>query len=126
MDRREQHAALLPLADRDPQRALPVVGDDAREAAVEYAKPQGVVGMHLDERLRQMLAEPRAEAATGHGVPLISDAAGVQPQRPARIGLGPQRRNVRRDKARPLIVGKKSALGEEALLRPDVAQPHRP
>ncbi len=60
MDRREQHAALLPLADRDFENALSVIGDDAREAVIGYAKPDRVVGMHLDERLRQMLAESRA------------------------------------------------------------------
>ncbi len=83
VDRREQHAALLPLVHRDSQRALPVIGDDAREVAVGYAEPCGIVGMNLDERLRQMLAEPRAHAAAGHGVPLIADTAGVQPQRPS-------------------------------------------
>ena len=65
------------------QRALPVIGGDAREAAIGHAELQRIIGMHLDERLRQMLAEPRAQAGARHGVPLIADAAGVQPQRAA-------------------------------------------
>ena len=64
-----------------------------------------------------MLAEPRAHAGARHGVPLIADAAGVQPQRPRRRGLGPQRRNFRRDEAGLVIVGEESAFGKEARLR---------
>ena len=64
-----------------------------------------------------MLAEPRALACSGHGVPLVADAAGIQPQRPRGRGLGPQRRNFRRDEAGLEIVGEKSAFGEEARLR---------
>jgi len=117
VDRREQHATLLALADHDPQRTLSVIGDDARKVAVGYAEPDGVIGVNLDERFRQMLTEPRADAAAGHGVPLIPDAAGVQPQRPRGRGLGPQRRNRRRDEARRAVVRKELALGKEALLR---------
>src|SRR6202011_97626 len=104
MNRREQHAALLPLADRDLENALSVVGDDARESVVGYTELDRVVGMDLDERLRQMLAYPRADAAAGHGVPLIPDAAGVQSQRASGGGLGAQRRNSRGDEARLAIV----------------------
>ena len=42
------------------------------------ARFQRVVGMNLDKRLRQMLAQPLAHAGAGHGVPLVADAAGVQ------------------------------------------------
>src|SRR3977135_3379578 len=96
MDRRKQHAALLSLADRDFQNALSIIGDDAAKTAIDDAVFDRVGGMDLDKRLRQMLAEPRANAATGHGVPLIPDAAGVQPQRPPRRGFGSPRRNFRR------------------------------
>ena len=60
VDRREQHAALLAFADDDPQRALSEIGRDPREIAVGDAVPGGIIGMNLDERLRQMLAKPRA------------------------------------------------------------------
>ena len=60
MDRRKQHAALLPFTDRDSERALSVIRDDAREAAVGDTEPSRIIGMDLDKRLRQMLAQPRA------------------------------------------------------------------
>ncbi len=63
-------------------------------------KLRGIVGMDLDKRLRQMLAEPRAETRARHGVPLVADAAGVQPQRPRRSVSRAQRRHFRRDEAR--------------------------
>src|SRR5207244_1295041 len=69
------------------------------------------------ERLRQMLAEPWAHPRARHGVPLIADAAGVQPQRPRRRGLGPQRRYFRRDEAGLEIAGEEAAFGEEPRLR---------
>ena len=72
-----------------------------------------------------MLAEPRAHPRAGHGVPLVADAAGVQPQRPRRRGLGAQRRHFRRDEARLEIVGEEAAFGEEARLRL-AALPDRP
>ena len=64
MDRREQHAALLPLADHDFENALAVIGGDACEAVIDYAESYRVVGMNLDVRLRQMLPQTRAGAAT--------------------------------------------------------------
>ena len=82
--------------------------------------------MNLDERLRQMLAQPRAGAGAGHGVPLVADAAGVEPQRPCRRRLGSQRRNFRRDEPRLAVIGKESALGEKAALRLQLAVTHRP
>src|SRR6266852_5277498 len=123
MYRRKQHAALLPLAGGDPKRALSVVGHDAREIAIGYTRPYRVVGMNFDERLRQMLAQPRAAAAAGHGVPLIPDAAGIQPQRTSGSRLGSQRGNFRRDEASLVVASKKSAIGENPLLRLEIAQP---
>src|ERR1700736_113300 len=122
MNRREQHAALLPLADRDLENALSVVGDDARESVVGYTELDRVVGMDLDERLRQMLAYPRADAAAGHGVPLIPDAASVQPQRPCGGRLGSQRGDFRGDKACLAVVRKKFTVGEKPPLRLDIAE----
>ncbi len=72
-----------------------------------------------------MLAEPRAHPGPRHGVPLVADAAGVQPQRPRRRGLGPQRRYFRGDETRLEIVGEETAFGEEACLRL-AALPDRP
>ena len=105
---------------------MSVISDNAREAVIGYAEPCRINGMDLDERLRQMLSQPRADAGAGHGVPLIPDPAGVQPQRPRRGGLGSQRRDVGRDEARLAVVGKKSATCEEPLLRPGVAGTCRP
>src|SRR5258708_13522249 len=126
MDRHKQHAALLPLADRDFQRALSVIGHDTRKTVIGDAISDGVVGMNLDERLRQMLTQSRTAAAARHGVPLIPDAAGVQPQRPPGGGLGSQRGNFRRDEARFVVVCKVSAIRENPLLRLAIARAHRP
>ncbi len=82
--------------------------------------------MDFDKRLRQMLAQPRAQAGAGHGVPLVADAAGVEPQRARRVGFGAQRRDFRRDETRFAVVGEESAVGEEALLRLQLAVAHRP
>src|SRR3954467_10649890 len=113
MDRREQHAALLPLADRDLENALPVICGDACEAVIGYAEPYCVVGMNFDVRLGQMLAQTRAGAATRHGMPFIPDAAGVQPQRPSRTRLGSQRRNFRRNEACFAVVCKEATVGKK-------------
>ena len=47
------------------KRALPVIGRDPRKIAVGDAVFRGIIGMNLDERLRQMLAEPRARRRCG-------------------------------------------------------------
>src|SRR5207244_12121223 len=114
------------LADNNPQRALSVVSDDAREVAIAHTEFCCILWMNLDERLRQMLAQPRAAAAAGHGVPLIPDATGVEPQRPCGSGLGSQRGNFRRDEACLVVVCKKSTVGEKALRRLDIAGAYRP
>ena len=73
VDRHEQRAALLAVADHDLEDAGAVRGRDAREAAVGEPVRLRRRRMHLDERLRQMRAEPRAHArcaswcATGRG-----------------------------------------------------------
>src|SRR5260370_17810015 len=126
MDLHKQRAALMPLADRDFQRALSVIGHDTRKTVIGDAISDGVVGMNLDERLRQMLTQSRTAAAARHGVPLIPDAAGVQPQRPPGGGLGSQRGNFRRDEARFVVVSKVSSIGEKPLLRLAIAGADRP
>ena len=91
-----------PLADDDLEHTLPYGGRQPREAAVNHADLGRIVGMHLDERLRQMLAQPRTQAGARHGVPLVADAAGVEPQRPSAVGLGScSARHLRRDEAAP-------------------------
>src|SRR5262249_38846210 len=81
------------------------------------AEAAGIVGMDLDIRLRQMLAETRAQAGARHGVPLIADAAGVESQGTAGIGIGAQCRNLRRDQSRLAIAGVETAFIKEARLR---------
>ncbi len=54
VDRRKQHAALLPGTDHDLERAFAMIGGDAGERSIGEAMSRRVVGMHLDERLRQM------------------------------------------------------------------------
>src|SRR5205823_12295565 len=79
VDRCEQRAALLPLADDDLQDALAVVGGDAGKTIMDDAELVGIVGMDLDERLGQMRTQPLAQARARHGVPLIADTPGVEP-----------------------------------------------
>ena len=73
-----------------------------------------------------MLAEARAFAGARHRVPLIANAAGVETQRPRGAGLGLQRRHLRRDETRLLVMGVEHAISEEARLRSAVAGAHRP
>jgi hypothetical protein len=87
--------------------------------------------MNFDERLRQMLAEPRAHPRPGHGVPLVADAAGVQPQRPRRRGLGPQRgisgamKRALKSLAKKPPSAKKRACGSAALPDRPLHRRHR-
>ena len=126
MDRRKQHAALLARIDGHFQNAFAVVGDEPCKAIVGDAKFGRIVGMDLDERLRQMRAQSRAHSAARHGVPLIADSAGVKPQRPAGMGFGSQRRNIGRREVRLAVAAIEPAIGEEALLRFAIAWPDRP
>ena len=113
MDRREQHAALLPFADHDLENAAAVVGGEPSKRVVVDTEPVGIIRMNLDKRLGQMRAQSRAQAAAGHGVPLVADAAGVEPQWPARAGLTAQCRNFRRDKTGLAVIGVEVSAGEE-------------
>src|SRR5204863_82728 len=78
MNGREQRAATLAVADGDLEHAGAEAGGDAREAAVHERHRLGVRGMHLDERLGEVRAEPRAQARARHGVPLVAHAAGIE------------------------------------------------
>ena len=51
--------------------------------------------MHHHLRQRLVLHQPRHATGTGHGMPLIADAPGIEPQRVARVGprLRQRRRN---------------------------------
>ena len=72
-----------------------------------------------------MLAEPRAHPGARHGVPLVADAAGVQPQRARSPWSRCAASDFRRDEARLAVVGEEAAVGEEARLRL-AALPDRP
>src|SRR5689334_9829532 len=117
MDRREQHAALLPLTDHGLENAVAMIGGHLREAVVENAVFAGVVRMDLHKRLRQMRAQARAQAAAGHGVPLVADAPGIEPQWPAPAGLAAQRRRFRRNEARLAVAGVETPFLEKPRLR---------
>src|SRR5205823_4629325 len=69
------------------------------------------------ERLGAMRAQPRARAAAGHRMPLVADAAGIEPERK----LGTERclrgRHRRRDETRPAVGREKAAGGKETLRR---------
>src|SRR5579872_6351458 len=126
MDRRKQHAALLLRAEHDLERALAVIGDDAREAVIGQAKPCRIIGMDFDERLRQMLPQPRARTAARHGVPLIANAPGVESQRPLHACRAPRQRLLWRNKARSSIIAEESAVEKEPVRRADIAETMRP
>ena len=81
--------------------------------------------MNLDERLRQMLAEPRAIPVRVMVCHWSRMRPVFEPQRARGRGLGPQRRYFRRDEAGLEIVGEEAAFGEEARLRL-AALPDRP
>ena len=86
--------------------------------------------MHLDERLGRMHAEPRAQTRSGHGVPLVAHAAGVEAEREVVTGRHARRRRLGRDEARLAVRRVEAALGEEAPVRlalaPRLAGAQRP
>src|ERR1700704_1052187 len=86
--------------------------------------------MHLDERLGRMCAEPRAQARSGHGVPLVAHAAGVEAERKVLAGRHARRWRLGRDEAGLAVRRVEAALGEEAPVRlalaPRLAGPPRP
>src|SRR5581483_5211784 len=99
---------------------------DPCEGAVDKTVCPRVVRMRLDERLRQMAAEPRRAAAARHGVPLVADAAGVEAQRKLGTDLLLQGRFLRRNKAALAIGRVEAPLGEETPLVARLAATRRP
>ena len=81
MDRNEQRARPLSVADDDLHDAGAVFRRDPGQAAVDQPCLAGVLWMDLDEGLGQMRAELRAPAGARHGVPLVAEAAGIEPER---------------------------------------------
>jgi hypothetical protein len=61
VNRREQRAASLPVADGDFEHARSPAGGDFGKAAVGEIHGLRVGRMHLDERLRCVRAEPSAQ-----------------------------------------------------------------
>ncbi len=114
MNGSKEGAAALPVADHDLEHAGAVTGRHLGEAAVGKSRRLGVGGMHLDERLGRMRAEPRGEPRPRHGVPLVAHAPGVEPERKVLARRRPGRRRLGRDEA-GLAVGRiEAAVGEEA------------
>ena len=70
--------ALLAGADFDAKDAARVLRRDFGEFVLDETKFLRVGRIHLDERLRQMRAEPRAFPGARHGVPLVAHAAGIE------------------------------------------------
>src|SRR5512132_1171284 len=114
MDRHEDRARPLPLADDDPQDGFAVGGADARETPVGYAEARLIAGVDLDVRLGQVLGEARALAGPCHRMPLVANTAGVQAQRKGAVG-GRARLRRRADQYEPsfAVGGEKAAGGEE-------------
>ena len=117
VDRREQHAALLTLTDDNFQNALTEIGREPRVASVDNVRLRGINRMNLDVRFGQMLAEARTKTGTRHGVPLVADASGVEPQWARRGGFPAKHRHVGGDEVSFAIRREISALGEETRLR---------
>src|SRR4029079_15098177 len=82
--------------------------------------------MDLDKRLRRMAGKTRADAAAGHRMPLIPDAAGVQAKGILRGCGGVQPRWLGRMQRRLAVRRKESAGREQSGLRAFTANRHRP
>src|SRR5947207_5091720 len=87
---------------------------DAGEAAVGKRVRLGVERMDFQKRLRLVRAELRALAAPRHAVPLVAEAAGVEPQRIFGAGLLAQRGRLRRDETGLAIRRAEAAVGEQS------------
>ena len=128
VDRREQRARLLAVADHDLEHAGAVRRRDPREAAVGEARGarhrRGCISTNgsADARPSRGLM-PGAR----HGVPLVADAAGVEPERKrvARSlrrsagGSGATKRALRSGVKKPPSAKKRVSLG-------GIARAHRP
>ena len=86
----------------------------------------GVERVDFQERLGAMPAKLRAFAGAGHAVPLVAQAAGVEPQRKFRADWLAQRRRLRRDEARLAVGRRKSAGGKQPRRAAGFAGAHRP
>src|SRR6266566_5003566 len=98
---------------------------DAGEAVVGQPVRLGVERMDLQKRLWLVGAELRALAAPGHAVPLVAEAAGVEPQRIFGAGLLAQRGRLRRDETGLAIRRAEAAVCEQPR-RVRRLLPHRP
>ena len=107
---------LLARADLDAEDAARMLRRHFGEFVLDETELLRVGRMDLDERLRQMRAEPRAFPGARHGVPLVAHAAGIEPEgKCVRQGLA-KRGRVRRDEFRLAVGREKAAVGEHALL----------
>ncbi len=59
----------------------PHCGAHPRELSFANGRGESIVGMKVDEGLRQMLDEPRRATGSRHGVPLVADSTRVENER---------------------------------------------
>ncbi len=86
-------------------------GRNAHDIGLGHTKAPGVRGMDFGKGLGKMLRQARALSRTGHGVPMVAHAPGVQDQRIGSVGAQRWLRANRQD-AR-LAVGRVEAAGRK-------------
>src|SRR5262249_49265169 len=80
VDRDEQRACWLVIADNDLHDADAVCRGDPCKGAVDKPGCACICWMHLHKRLGPMHGQPRAQAGARHAVPLIADTSGIEPE----------------------------------------------
>ncbi len=78
----EQFTAAHAVGHVDLHDGAAPLGFDARQLVVQHLVGGGGVRMNFHKRLWFVRVEWRGQCRSGHGVPLIPDASGVQRQRP--------------------------------------------
>ena len=116
MDRHEDRARALAVGDEGADDHVGAVVLDAHEARRANGEALGVGGGDLDEGFGDVAGETRRDAGAGHRVPLVANAAGVEPERPFGRRPGARRAEGRGDEAAPAVGGEEATVGEEALL----------
>src|ERR1700704_1356029 len=111
MDRRKQRTPALTLARHHFQHATSVLRRDPGEFPVADARSDRIAGMNFDKGLGKMQGKARTSARSRHAVPLIANAAGVEPIGKLARCRGFQLRMVWRNELGFAVGGKKSAIG---------------
>src|SRR5262249_26534452 len=110
MDGHKNRATLLAVADDHFEHAAAMAGRDSRQAAID--QPRGIVRMHLDEWLGPMCAQCCTSAGAGHGVPLVTNAPGIEKEREISGRSLFQRRSLSRNEAGLAIGREKPTRGK--------------